>query len=156
MKVKIYTDGGCFPNPGLGSFAYIVLDESETEIIRQSVKVDVETTNNRMEYKALIEAVKTCHVDDDIELFTDSMLLVNTFNKWIVSWERRQWVRKKRAGEIKNLDLVKDIFEIKRSYQGLKVFWIKGHSGHKWNDAVDEMCSNATTTYEVGNERDDD
>lgn len=142
MKYKIYTDGGCYPNPGFGSYAYVILNSDETVIVKQSVKSMNQTTNNRMEYMALICAVRDCKTDDEIELFTDSQLLSNTFNKWMDAWERNDWNRrKKKENWVKNLDLVMELFKIKKSYPYLKINWIRGHDLNKWNEFVDNLCS---------------
>lgn len=137
MKFEIYTDGCCVPNPGKGSYGYVKLSTSGD--VTKFVNLDSEiTTNNRMEYKAIIEAIKSCSFDDVIEIHSDSMLAVNTFNLWMDKWESLGKVSKK-----KNSDLVLEMIDLKKKYHYVKLSWIKGHNGHQWNELVDELVNSA-------------
>ena len=147
MKIKLYTDGCCEPNPGSGSWAYTILNEDESSIIKSGTGYEKETTNNRMEYMALIEGIRYANEIskvDEIVAYSDSQLLVNTFNEWMHKWETKNWIRSSKGKklEIKNLDLVKELFELKsKSRIKIKLNWVKGHSGNKWNEYCDLLCS---------------
>jgi len=138
MKLKIYTDGGCEPNPGKGAWAFVFIKDDK--VIKESWGTDDETTNNRMEYSALINALKNLKDDEQADIFSDSQLLVNTFNDWMFKWEKKNWIKK---GGIKNIDLVKEMFELRQQRPLVKLFWIKAHNGNKWNEYVDLICTEA-------------
>ena len=92
-----------------------------------------------MELKALIEGYKMLGPDEDLPVFTDSELCVNTITKWAPAWERRGWTRGKKREEIKNLDLVKELYELSKSHPEAKLEWIKGHAGSRWNEYADAL-----------------
>lgn len=139
--MRIYIDGACFPNPGNGSWAFVVLNENE-EIVFKKNSVELNTTNNRMECKAIIEAMKWV-VDSnlehiDITIYSDSQLIVNTYNTWMHKWSERGW-KKKKSG-VKNLDLVKELYSLKQM-TSVELVWVKGHSGILGNEIADYLCS---------------
>lgn len=136
ILTEIYTDGSCMPNPGNGSYGYVKLFNGK--MIETFCEYEENTTNNRMEYKAIIEGIKSCEVDSRIKLYTDSMLAVNTINNWMFNWEKKNWNKKK---GIKNLDLVQELFYLKKTYYNLDVLWIKGHSTHYWNNYIDNIVN---------------
>src|SRR5690606_23241643 len=93
--------------------------------------------SNRMEYTALIEAFKYLqdqNFKDSVLIQTDSQLLVNTYNQWMHSWAKNGWTRS--AGEIKNLDLVQELFTLKGQFPNVTVKWIKSRNGQEWNEMV--------------------
>ena len=92
-----------------------------------------------MELRALIEGYKLLDTDDDLPVFSDSQLCVNTITKWAAGWERRGWTRGKKREEIKNLDLVKELYELARSHPRAELQWIKGHAGSRWNEYADAL-----------------
>lgn len=106
------------------------------------------TTNNRMELKALIEGYKMLRADEGLPVFSDSQLCVNTITKWAAAWERRGWTRGKKREEVKNLDLVKELYELGQSHPKAELQWIKGHAGSRWNeyaDALSKACQSGVT-----------
>lgn len=141
--MRIYTDGACFPNPGNGSWSFVVLDDNE-EIVFKKNSVELNTTNNRMECKAIIEAMKWVidsnleHID--ITIYSDSQLIVNTYNTWMHKWSERGW-KKKKSG-VKNLDLVKELYNLKQIVN-VELTWVKGHSGILGNELADYLCSSS-------------
>jgi len=100
---------------------------------------DAQTTNNRMELTALIEAFRLLPEDSTAVVRTDSQLCVNTVEKWAAGWKKLGWTRK--SGPIKNLDLVKELFALRRARPDCKVEWIAAHSGHRWNEYADSLAS---------------
>lgn len=139
-KIDIYTDGGCEPNPGNGRYAVLVV-RKENVISTFRSNVFSNTTNNRMEMMGLIESIKLI-LEKEIQcyctIFSDSDLTVKTYNEWMEKWEKKDWKRKKQQ-EVKNLDLVKELFILKNQIKekNVKVKWIKGHSTNKFNNQVD-------------------
>jgi ribonuclease HI len=142
VKLRIYTDGGCEPNPGQGSWAFVILGEKD-DIIFEDTGFEEIATCNRMEYTALVKALETAkNIPNisDIQVFSDSKLLVNTFSKWMDLWESKNWIRKNND-EIKNLDLVKQLYSLKKNLHfKVNISWVKGHDGDKWNEYCDRKC----------------
>jgi ribonuclease HI len=97
-----------------------------------------------MELTALIYGCHLVPLGKDTNIYTDSELCVNIITKWAERWKNQGWVRhKKGKGEIKNLDLVQELFTIFKSRSELHLQWIKGHSGNRWNEYADSLA----TTY---------
>ena len=140
----IFTDGSAQPNPGPGGWGYVHVVEGT--IVGSGHGHTPDTTNNRMELTALIEAYKVLPADAVVDVYSDSNLCVQTLNQWAVNWEKRGWRRK--DGEIANLDLVKELYALHKSHPGVKLQWIKAHNGWLWNEYADSL-STAWTRAEV-------
>lgn len=142
-SLYIYTDGSYDIKKNIGGYALVVVNPQNEEIYRDYQKV-ADSTSNRMEYTALIESFKYLqnqNFKDSVLIQTDSQLLVNTYNQWMHSWAKNGWTRS--AGEIKNLDLVQELFTLKSQFPNVTVKWIKSHNGHEWNELVDELTRKA-------------
>ena len=135
----IFTDGSCDPNPGPGGWGWVWVEEGA--ILAQGHGRAPDTTNNRMELMALIEAFKKLPDARDLVAFSDSQLCVNTINEWAPGWERRGWKRK--GGPIANLELVREAYALYQAHPDVKVEWIKAHNGARWNEYADALA----TTY---------
>jgi len=135
----VFTDGSCEPNPGPGGWGWVWVDRGE--IVAQGSGAHPDTTNNRMELTALIEAYRALPEDAQVVVHSDSQLCVNTINEWAAGWERRGWKRK--GGEIKNLDLVKQLYALAGAHPGVRLEWIKAHDGSRWNEYADALASSA-------------
>ncbi|MBT8217294.1 MAG: ribonuclease HI [Acidimicrobiia bacterium] len=136
-QTGVFTDGGCVPNPGPGGWGAVYVVESE--IIEQAHGHDPDTTNNRMELTALIEACSLVPDGEATTIFSDSNLAVQSMNEWAKGWERRGWKRK--TGPIKNLDLVKELFYLLQSRPELTLRWIRAHDGSLWNEYADSLAN---------------
>ncbi|MDO4508093.1 MAG: ribonuclease H [Candidatus Saccharibacteria bacterium] len=137
MKI-LWTDGSAVPNPGVGGFA--VIEEKAGEKPRAVVLGREEnSTNIRMEGKAMIAAIKYAG-EEGCEIHSDSEFWINVLTKWAPGWERRGW--RKRDGEIKNLDIVKELYGL---YKGGKVrlVWVRGHAGTELNEMADKWANRA-------------
>lgn len=131
----VYTDGGCEPNPGPGGWGAVwVRDDT---VIEERSGHDPDTTNNRMELRALIEAVRMLPEGTPATIFSDSNLAVQTINAWAKGWKARGWKRK--TGPVQNLDLVRELYELFESRPDLRLEWIKAHVGHRWNERADAL-----------------
>ncbi|MFY9228494.1 MAG: ribonuclease H [Candidatus Microsaccharimonas sp.] len=130
-----YTDGSCSPNPGPGGFAVI---KNMQPLIAGH---DITSTNIRMEGSALIAAMKDAN-GEECEIFTDSEFWINVITKWAPGWAEKGW--KKKGGEIKNLDLVKDAYEIYGKSKAT-LTWVRGHEGDTGNEMADEWANEART-----------
>ena len=128
-----YTDGSCEPNPGTGGFA--VIKNMKPHILGG----ENETTNIRMEGLAIIAALKDAK-DEHCEIYTDSEFWINVITKWSIPWEANGW--KKKGGEIKNLDIVKEVVPLHRASKAILV-WVRGHNNDPGNELADEYANKA-------------
>jgi ribonuclease HI len=139
--IEIYTDGSCNPNnkdlPNKGGCAYIFVKDGR--IFDQDSYFTVNTSNNRMELMGVIRALKTAEVlkKEEFILYSDSKLLVNTYNTWMHNWVKKDW----KNGKVKNLDLVKELYNLYFRCPHVKIQWVKGHDINKWNNYVDMLCN---------------
>lgn len=134
MEKKIlWTDGSASPNPGPGGFA-VIEGNRPVALGRES-----NTTNIRMEGRALISALKYA-ADSPCEIHTDSEFWVNVLTKWASAWEQNGW--RKKSGEIKNLDLVKELYTLYKA-SSAELIWTRGHVGTPENELADEWANKA-------------
>ena len=133
----IYTDGACLGNPGKGGWAAIIIDPSGE---REIVGCEKSTTNNRMELKAVIEALKEIEVNSQITLFSDSKYVIDGITKWIKNWKMNNWKTTSKK-EIKNLDLWRELYKLTSKFQ-ITWNWVKGHSTNEYNNKVDKLARN--------------
>ncbi len=136
----IFTDGSCEPNPGPGGWGFVWVEDGE--IVRQKSGFEPDTTNNRMELMALIEAYEALPADGVVNIYSDSQICVNTVNQWAAGWEKRGWKRK--SGPIKNLDLVKRLWALAQAKPNIELQWIRAHDGSRWNEYADALASSWT------------
>ncbi|MBR3177324.1 ribonuclease HI [Candidatus Saccharibacteria bacterium] len=130
----LWTDGSASPNPGPGGFA--VLGDDGTPVILGSDKA---TSNIRMEGSALIAAMKYAG-DSPCEIHTDSEFWINVLTKWAPNWKANGW--RKKTGEIKNLDLVKEAFTLYEN-GNINLVFVRGHVGTELNEKADEWANKA-------------
>ncbi len=131
-----YTDGSASPNPGPGGFA--VIKNLRPHLLGSE---EGETTNIRMEGKALIAAL-TDAAGEPCVIYTDSEFWINVVTKWAPGWQAKGWVKK--GGEIKNLDLVKPLYQLYVESQA-DLRWVRGHEGDEGNELADEWANKART-----------
>ena len=135
--MKIYCDGSCLGNPGLGGWAAIFVKEDK--IIKKIYGCDKHTTNNKMELKAAIKSLENLDIMDSmIEIYTDSNYLKCGITEWIKNWKINNW----KNGKIKNIEYWTDLDKLNSIYN-IKWFWVKAHNGNKFNEIVDELARNA-------------
>ena len=128
-----YTDGSCSPNPGPGGFA--VIKNGMPYIVGSAD----DSTNIRMEGGALIEALKDA-AGEPVEIYTDSEFWINVITKWAPGWAAKGWVKK--GGEIKNLDLVKEAYDLYGASHA-RLIWTRGHVGTELNELADIWANKA-------------
>lgn len=133
----IFTDGSASPNPGPGGWGVVWVVDGEVKEQRHGH--DPATTNNRMELKALIEAHKLLPADAEYTIWTDSRLCVDTITRWAAGWEKRGWKRK--GGEIKNLELVQELYTLAQEHPACELQWIAAHAGTRWNEYADSLST---------------
>lgn len=133
----MFTDGSCEGNPGRGGWGWVrVVDD---EVVAEDSGTHPDTTNNRMELQALIEALRALPEDAHEVVYSDSKLCVDTINEWAPGWERRGWKRK--TGPIANLELVQELYRLAQARPHVELRWIKAHDGLRWNEYVDQLAS---------------
>ncbi len=130
---KVFTDGSASPNPGPGGFAVIDSISKKPLILGRGKN----TTNIKMEGEAILAAMKNI---PEVEIYTDSEFWINVLTKWAKKWEENSW--KKANGPIKNLELVKELFN-KFQETGAKLAWTRGHVGTELNELADEWANKA-------------
>ena len=133
----VFTDGSSVPNPGPGGWGVVYVIDNE--VVAERSGHDPDTTNNRMELTALLEALDLLPANTPITVYTDSHLAVRTITEWAAGWEKRGWKRK--SGPVENLDLVKKVFRGYRDRPEIKLEWIKAHVGYRWNEYADGLAS---------------
>nr|WP_143156626.1 ribonuclease HI [Caldanaerobius fijiensis] len=144
-KVTIYTDGACSGNPGPGAWAAILIyNEHKKEIVGYE---DL-TTNNRMELKAAIEALKSLKEPCDVTLYSDSSYLINAFNQnWLVNWQKRNWIKADKQ-PVENKDLWIELLDLSSKHR-IKWVKVKGHTDNEYNNRCDKLATSEIKKHKI-------
>ncbi len=150
-RVEIFTDGACSGNPGPGGWGAILRwKDTEKELSGGAV----ETTNNRMELTAVIEALKILKVSCVVSLYTDSKYVMDGVTQWLPNWKKNNWRTTNKKSEVKNVDLWQQLDELLPKHEILWN-WVKGHNGHPENERVDKLAREQAVLFsETKNETD--
>ena len=146
LYFHIYTDGACHNNKGKqGSWGYVILNDTQDRIIKQDYGYDPQTTSNRMELTAAIEAIdqllylcaKNDLKTDDVKfrLYSDSQYVVKGINEWMYNWKLKNFI------DVKNPDLWDKLDNLNSEFKYSRFQWVKSHSGNKWNEYADKLCA---------------
>lgn len=133
--VTIYTDGACSGNPGPGGWGAIMTYGDNTKELYGG---EPETTNNRMELTAAIEALKALNKPSKAELWTDSQYVKGGITSWIHGWKKNGWKTSARK-PVKNVELWQALDEALKRHD-VSWHWVKGHAGHEMNERADELA----------------
>jgi ribonuclease HI len=136
--IEIYTDGSCLENPGNGGWAAIINDDGKIEKISGSEK---NTTNNRMELMAPIEALGKINKKKKVRIFTDSQYVKMGITNWIHNWIKNNWQTSKKE-DVKNKDLWLILYKLTQSLD-IEWHWVKAHAGNTLNEEVDALAKDA-------------
>lgn len=141
--IEIYTDGACSCNPGPGGWgAVIIYHDHIREVVEEYSGYVPNTTNQRMELTAAVEALKRLKTPSRVNLYSDSAYLVNAFlQDWFSGWLRRGW-KNARNQPVSNQDLWEELLVLAKKHE---ITWIKvkGHSDNFWNNRCDELAQEA-------------
>ncbi len=143
--ITIFTDGACSGNPGPGGWGAILMSGPHR---KELYGADAETTNNRMELMAAIEALEALKQPSVVDLYTDSSYVKNGISEWIDNWKRRNW-RTADKKEVKNVDLWQRLDTARDRHQ-VTWHWLKGHAGHPENERADELARLAIAEMRAG------
>ncbi len=150
-KVTIYSDGGADPNPGAGGWGVVLIHEASGAVRELSAGVP-NTTNNRMELMAAIEALRALKQPCDIEFYTDSEYLRRGVVEWMSGWKKRGW-RKSNNDPVLNADLWRALEQELGRHQ-IQWHWVKGHAGDEYNERADQLATAAIRQQEQPIRRD--
>ncbi len=141
--IEIYTDGACSGNPGAGGWG-VILRCGETE--KELSGGEKETTNNRMELTAVIEALKALKRKCEITLYTDSRYVMDGVTQWMPNWKQNNWKTTNKKSAVKNLDLWQELDRLLPAHK-IKWVWVKGHNGHPENERVDKLARDFAKSF---------
>ena len=134
--IKIYTDGACSGNPGPGGWGVFI--ENSGSVTELSGR-DENTTNNRMELKAVIEALKFFTINSKLTIHTDSKYVMDGASRWIINWKKNNWKTAQKK-DVKNKDLWIELDNL-LNYHDVSWVWVKGHDGIYGNERADYLAT---------------
>ena len=139
--ITIYTDGSCLTNPGNGGWAAIINENNKKKIISGNEK---NTTNNRMELLAPINALREIKSGLKIKIYTDSQYVKNGITEWINTWLNNDWKTSKKE-DVKNKDLWIVLYNLTKLLD-IQWIWVKAHDGNPLNEEVDLLAKKAANS----------
>ena len=142
--VRIWTDGACSGNPGPGGWG-VLLRKGENQ--RQLKGGEAQTTNNRMELRAAIEALNALKRPCNVDLYTDSQYVRGGITGWIHNWKRNGWKTSARK-PVKNVELWQQLEEAISRHQ-VNWHWVKGHAGDVENETADELARSGMEPFKI-------
>ncbi len=138
-KVTIYTDGACSGNPGPGGWGAILMCDGGQKEISGATK---DTTNNIMEITAVLEALKLLKFKCEVEVYSDSAYVVNSFKQgWLEKWQKNNWKTASKE-PVKNRELWEELYELTQKHQ-VEFIKVKGHSDNEFNNRCDFLATTA-------------
>ena len=134
--VKIYTDGACRGNPGIGGWGVLMISGQYQKTLCGGER---QTTNNRMELMAVIRALDALKRQCEVELYTDSRYVMDGITRWMNNWKKNGWKTASRKA-VKNVDLWRQLDEATDGHS-IHWHWVKGHSGDPHNERADQLAN---------------
>lgn len=144
-KVEIYTDGACRGNPGPGGWGALLRCQGKERTLHGG---EAETTNNRMELMAAIEALAALKEPCHVVVTTDSQYVRQGITGWLAGWKKNGW-RTSSKQPVKNKDLWQRL-DAETGRHRVEWHWVKGHSGHAENDIADSLANRGIDELEAG------
>ena len=146
-RVSIWTDGACSGNPGPGGWGAL-LRFGDTE--RELYDGEPETTNNRMELTAAIEALNVLKEPCEVDLYTDSQYVKGGMTEWIFGWKKNGWKTSAKK-PVKNAELWQALDQAVSRHK-INWHWVKGHAGHEENERADELARRGMEPWKMTDE----
>ena len=140
--VEVFTDGACKGNPGVGGWGAILIYKDNVKEISGK---DNDTTNNIMELTAVIKALDSLKEQCHVVLTTDSNYVKNGITKWIKKWKKSNWKTSSKKS-VKNKELWIELYNESQKHN-IEWKWVKGHSGHPYNERADELANEAIAEH---------
>ncbi len=135
-RVEIFTDGACSGNPGIGGWGAILRYK---DVEKELSGGEEQTTNNRMELMAVIEALSALKKTCNISLYTDSKYVMCGITEWMENWKKNGWQTANKKKGVKNIDLWQRLDELCTQHE-IRWIWVKGHAGHPENERCDALA----------------
>lgn len=150
MELFAYTDGACSGNPGPGGWGVLLRASRDGEILRERELSggEADTTNNRMELLAAINALEVLEKPSQITIVTDSAYVKNGVTEWIFGWKAKGW-KTSTNKPVKNVELWQRLDQATKRHQ-IKWQWVKGHAGHPENERADELARQGMAPFKAG------
>jgi ribonuclease HI len=137
-KIEIFTDGACSGNPGPGGWGAVLRWNGHEKEMSGG---EADTTNNRMEMMAVIQALGALKRKSTVDIYTDSKYVMQGINEWMAGWKARGWKTASKK-PVKNQDLWEALDEALQKHD-VTMHWVKGHAGHPENERADVLATSA-------------
>lgn len=134
--ITIYTDGSCLGNPGVGGWGALLMWQGQEKELSGN---HPETTNNRMEIQAVIEALQALKRPCKVRLVTDSQYVINGATKWMAMWKNNGWKTSNKKKPVENKDLWQSLDPLLQHHH-VDFEWVKGHNGDPYNERADKLA----------------
>ncbi|MBP3346438.1 MAG: ribonuclease HI [Alphaproteobacteria bacterium] len=141
--IEIFTDGACSGNPGPGGWGVILRYRGTEKELSGGAP---ETTNNRMELTAVIEALKALKRECDVVIHTDSRYVMDGVQQWLPNWKQNGWRTSNKKSPVKNVDLWQELDSLLQKHT-IRWIWVKGHNGHEENERVDKLARDFAKSF---------
>lgn len=134
-KIYLFSDGSSLGNPGAGGYCAILRYGEKEKIVSGG---EPNTTNNRMELKAVIEGLKSLKEPCIVDIVSDSTYVTKAISDWLKNWIKKDFKN------VKNVDLWKEFIKVSHTHK-LNPIWVRGHNGHRENEICDEIAKEEAT-----------
>ncbi len=134
--ISAYTDGACRGNPGPGGWGALLRCEGKE---KEFWGGELQTTNNRMELMAAIQALENITSPSQVEITTDSQYVMKGITEWLPNWIKRNWMTAAKK-PVKNADLWKRLQTATQKHE-VSWKWVRGHQGHEGNERADQLAN---------------
>ncbi len=141
--IEVFTDGACSGNPGPGGWGVILRYKGTEKELSGGAP---ETTNNRMELTAVIEALKALKRECDVVIHTDSRYVMDGVQQWLPNWKQNGWKTSNKKSPVKNVDLWQELDSLLQKHN-IRWIWVKGHNGHEENERVDKLARDFAKSF---------
>ena len=149
-KVTIYTDGACSSNPGPGGYGIVLMfTKNDGSVVKKELSKGFKnTTNNRMELLAVIDALQSLKIPCCVDIYSDSKYVTDAINqKWLEGWVSKNW-KLNTKNPAKNIDLWQKYLAIQKEHD-IKFIWVKGHNDNEFNEKCDKLAVMARSNTEL-------